>query len=61
MFGAGIYTTEVSSKADVHVDKVGANQNKRIMIVNLVALGHSKLMYDASNGLQDAPPMFNSV
>ena len=61
MFGPGIYTTKVSSKADVYVDNVGSGQNKRIMIVNLVALGRSKIMYEASHGMQDAPPMYDSV
>ena len=60
MFGRGIYLTRVSSKADIYVDNVGASQNKR-MIVNLVALGRSKLMYEESHDMQHAPPMCDSV
>ena len=61
MFGPGIYSTEVSSKADIYADNVGASQNKQIMIVNHVALGRSKIMYEASHDMQHAPPMYNSV
>ncbi|KJA22713.1 hypothetical protein HYPSUDRAFT_40822 [Hypholoma sublateritium FD-334 SS-4] len=61
MFGPGIYSTEVSSKADIYADNVGASQNKHVMIVNHVALGRSKMMYEASHDMQHAPPMYNSV
>lgn len=61
MFGPGIYSTEVSSKADIYADIVGVSQNKHVMIVNHVALGRSKIMYEASHDMQHAPPMYNSV
>ncbi|KJA19045.1 hypothetical protein HYPSUDRAFT_204955 [Hypholoma sublateritium FD-334 SS-4] len=61
MFGPGIYTTEVSSKADDYVDNASASKNDRIMIVNQVALGRSKIMYEASRNMQAAPPMYDSV
>ncbi|KJA16899.1 hypothetical protein HYPSUDRAFT_219214 [Hypholoma sublateritium FD-334 SS-4] len=60
MFGRGIYTTEVSSKADVYVDNVDDSQDS-IMILNQVALGRSKIMYEACHNMQAAPPTYDSV
>jgi len=63
MFGPGIYSTNVSSKADDY--SVGYNTNTsvrtRVMIVNHVALGRTKMMYEASHDMQHAPLLFNSV
>ena len=62
MFGPGIYSTNVSSKADDY--SVGFNNTTvrtRVMIVNHVALGRTKMMYEASHDMQHAPLLFNSV
>jgi len=61
MFGPGIYSTNVSSKADDYSANNNFNTRTRVMIVNHVALGRSKLMYEASHDMQHAPHMFNSV
>ncbi len=62
MFGPGIYSTEgvVQGRQSTQTTW-GASQNKQIMIVNHVALGRSKIMYEASHDMQHAPPMYNSV
>jgi hypothetical protein len=62
MFGPGIYSTNVSSKADDYSANSGnVSIRTRVMIVNHVALGRSKMMYEASHDMQHAPQMFNSV
>ena len=62
MFGPGIYSTNVSSKADDYSANTGnVSIRTRVMIVNHVALGRSKMMYEASHDMQHAPQMFNSV
>ena len=62
MFGPGIYSTNVSSKADDYSANTGNTSTRtRVMIVNHVALGRSKMMYEASHDMQHAPQMFNSV
>ena len=61
MFGPGIYSTNVSSKADDYSVNNTNGTRTRVMIVNHVALGRSKMMYEASHDMQHAPQMFNSV
>lgn len=61
MFGHGIYTTKVSSKADDYVENTDASENIRLMIVNQVALGCSMIMTEASRDMQDAPSTCDSV
>ena len=62
MFGPGIYSTLVSSKADDYTSNVDDVRMKtRVMIVNHVALGRSKIMYEASHDMQHAPHLYNSV
>lgn len=61
MFGPGIYSTLVSSKADDYTTNVAYNRQTRIMIVNHVALGRSKMMYEPSHDMQHAPHLYNSV
>jgi hypothetical protein len=65
MFGPGIYSTLVSSKADDYTsntDDPGVKHLKtRVMIVNHVALGRTKTMYEASHDMQHAPHLYNSV
>ncbi|KAF9565448.1 ADP-ribosylation [Agrocybe pediades] len=61
MFGPGIYSTAVSSKADIYCSKAYTTQRHRVMIVNHVALGRSKTMYEASHDMQHAPHLYNSV
>ncbi|KAF9474500.1 ADP-ribosylation [Pholiota conissans] len=61
MFGSGIYSTQVSSKADEYSGNADPYVHTRVMILNQVALGRSKIMYEASHEMQHAPPMYNSV
>jgi uncharacterized protein (DUF952 family) len=61
MFGFGIYSTSVSSKADDYTSNANDLSKTRIMIVNHVALGRSKMMYEASHDMQHAPHLYNSV
>ena len=62
MFGPGIYSTSISSKADDYAGATLTGTNLfKIMILNHVALGKSKTMYDALHEMQHAPPMYNSV
>ncbi|PPQ90488.1 hypothetical protein CVT25_014771, partial [Psilocybe cyanescens] len=61
MFGPGIYSTAVSSKADDYTTNAQSSVQTRVMIVNHVALGRSKTMYDASHDMQHAPHLYNSV
>ena len=63
MFGPGIYSTSISSKADDYAGATltGTNLPTKIMILNHVALGKSKTMFDALHEMQHAPPMYNSV
>jgi len=61
MFGPGIYSTLASSKADDYVSNAENNLRTRVMIVNHVALGRTKTMYEASHDMQHAPHLFNSV
>ena len=61
MFGPGIYSTFVSSKADDYTSNVSYNRETRVMIVNHVALGRSKMMYEPSHDMQHAPHLYNSV
>ncbi|KDR72783.1 hypothetical protein GALMADRAFT_252042 [Galerina marginata CBS 339.88] len=61
MFGPGIYSTAVSSKADDYSTNVDATLRTRVMIINHVVLGRSKTMYEASHDMQHAPHLYNSV
>ncbi|KAF8193784.1 hypothetical protein BJ912DRAFT_231340 [Pholiota molesta] len=61
MFGPGIYSTRVSSKADDYSNTSDPSVYTRVMIVNHVALGRSKTMYEASHDMQHAPHLYNSV
>lgn len=65
MFGPGIYSTMASSKADDYTsntdDTLMKDVKTRVMIVNHVALGRSKIMYEASHDMQHAPHLYNSV
>ncbi|PPQ71167.1 hypothetical protein CVT26_011028 [Gymnopilus dilepis] len=61
MFGPGIYSTLVSSKADDYSTNSDTTLRTRVMIVNHVALGRSKTMYEASHDMQHAPHLYNSV
>ncbi|KAF9523009.1 hypothetical protein CPB83DRAFT_822095 [Crepidotus variabilis] len=65
MFGPGIYSTLISSKADDYTsntdDTIMKNVKSRVMIVNHVALGRTKIMYEASHDTQHAPHLYNSV
>lgn len=61
MFGPGIYSTSVSSKADDYTSNANDWTKTRIMIVNHVTLGRSKMMYEASHDMQHAPHLYNSV
>lgn len=61
MFGPGIYATAVSSKADDYASNQNDFTKTRVMIANQVALGRSKMMYEASHDMQHAPHLYNSV
>lgn len=61
MFGPGIYSSNVSSKADIYSGNVDRTVRDRVMIVNQVSLGRTKIMYDASHDMQHAPHLYNSV
>jgi len=61
MFGPGIYSTSVSSKADDYTSNANDWTKTRVMIVNHVALGRTKMMYEASHDMQHAPHLYNSV
>jgi len=61
MFGPGIYATAVSSKADDYASNQNDFTKTRVMIANHVALGRSKMMYEASHDMQHAPHLYNSV
>ena len=61
MFGPGIYCTLVSSKADDYTSNTNDNLRSRVMIVNHVVLGRTKIMYEASHDMQHAPHLYNSV
>ena len=61
MFGPGIYSSLVSSKADIYSKNVNGTVANRVMIVNQVSLGRTKTMYEASHDMQHAPHLYNSV
>ena len=61
MFGPGIYSTSVSSKADDYTSNANDWTKTRIMIVNHVAVGRTKMMYEACHDMQHAPHLYNSV
>ncbi|KAF8152343.1 hypothetical protein B0H34DRAFT_724786 [Crassisporium funariophilum] len=61
MFGPGIYSSLVSSKADDYSTNVNTGVRNRVMIVNHVSLGRSKIMHEASHDMQHAPHLYNSV
>jgi len=61
MFGPGIYSSMVSSKADIYSGNVDRTVRDRVMIVNQVSLGRTKIMYEASHDMQHAPHLYNSV
>jgi hypothetical protein len=63
MFGPGIYSSLVSSKADIYsinADNMRSLKN-RVMILNQVSLGRTKTMFEASHEMQHAPHLYNSV
>lgn len=61
MFGPGIYSSLVSSKADIYSGNVDRYVKTRVMIVNQVSLGRTKMMFEASHDMQHAPLLYNSV
>ena len=61
MFGPGIYSSLVSSKADIYTENLNGSLRNRVMIVNEVSLGRTKTMYEASHDMQHAPHLYNSV
>ena len=61
MFGPGIYSTSVSSKADDYTSNANDWTKTRVMIVNHVAVGRTKMMYEACHDMQHAPHLYNSV
>jgi len=61
MFGPGIFSSLVSSKADIYSKNVDRWVRDRVMIVNQVSLGRTKIMYEASHDMQHAPHLYNSV
>jgi len=61
MFGPGIYSSLVSSKADIYSSNVNGSMKNRVMIVNQVSLGRTKTMYEASHDMQHAPHLYNST
>ncbi|PPR03601.1 hypothetical protein CVT24_007590 [Panaeolus cyanescens] len=61
MFGPGIYSTRVSSKADDYTGNSDSTLRTSTMIVNHVALGRTKIMHAAQHDMTHAPHMYNSV
>ena len=61
MFGPGIYSSLVSSKADIYSINANSSVRNRVMIVNQVSLGRTKTMFEASHDMQHAPHLYNSV
>ncbi|KAF9035285.1 hypothetical protein BJ165DRAFT_1533777 [Panaeolus papilionaceus] len=61
MFGPGIYSTKVSSKADDYTGNSDSTLRTSTMIVNHVALGRTKIMHAAAHDMTHAPHMYNSV
>jgi len=61
MFGPGIYSSLVSSKADIYSMNKNGTMRSRVMIINQVSLGRTKMMFEASHDMQHAPHLFNSV
>ncbi|KAF8808949.1 hypothetical protein BYT27DRAFT_7188486 [Phlegmacium glaucopus] len=61
MFGPGIYSSLVSSKADIYATNADRYVKNRVMIINQVSLGRTKMMHEASHDMQHAPHLYNSV
>jgi len=61
MFGAGVYTSLVSSKADGYCKNVDRTLGTKVMIVNHVALGNTKLAKAADHDMMHAGALYNSV
>jgi len=61
MFGPGIYSSLVSSKADIYAINANGSVRSQVMIINQVSLGRTKTMYEASHDMQHAPHLYNSV
>ena len=61
MFGPGIYSSLVSSKADLYSINTKRPMKNRVLIVNQVSLGRTKTMYEADHDMQHAPHLYNSV
>ena len=61
MFGPGIYSSLVSSKADIYTTNANGSVRNQVMIVNQVSLGRTKTMFEASHDMQHAPHLYNSV
>ncbi|TFK24447.1 ADP-ribosylation, partial [Coprinopsis marcescibilis] len=59
MFGIGIYSTTVSSKAHGYASR--NNPSLKTIILNHVVLGRSVLMMQHDHSLQHAPDIYNSV
>ncbi|TEB22902.1 hypothetical protein FA13DRAFT_1640556, partial [Coprinellus micaceus] len=59
MFGTGIYSTNVSSKADLYASR--NRPHLKSVILNHVVLGRTQLMKAADHSLQHAPDIYNSV
>ncbi|KAF6752613.1 hypothetical protein DFP72DRAFT_1070183 [Ephemerocybe angulata] len=63
MFGTGIYSTNVSSKADLYASprRLTGRATLKSVILNHVVLGRTQLMLSADQSLQHAPDIYNSV
>jgi hypothetical protein len=61
MFGPGIYSSLVSSKADIYTKNANGSVRNQVMIINQVSLGRTKMAFEASHDMQHAPHLYNSV
>ena len=61
MFGPGIYSSLVSSKADIYSTNTDRSVRNRVLIVNQVSLGRTKTMFKADHDIQHAPHLYNTV
>jgi len=61
MFGPGIYTSSVSSKADEYVMNYHVRSNKHAMFLSNVVTGNSEQMYTAAHGKRSPSPGYDSV
>lgn len=59
MFGHGVYTTPVSSKAEIYAKS--PNSHYKAMLYANVTIGRTKMLYQAKHGLWQAPDGCDSV